>query len=423
MTGFEITLILLLLVTDMAVTAARSGLLNVRYGKLVSMGEQGILSVEATVNLVQRRIRLRSSFKLAQSVLRFTMGGLLLALVLPWEVNQQPALMALAVLVGVALVVWLIEFAVERTILRDPERWAVRFTPLGSLLMTLLSPLVALPMRFSDPASNRNLVTITEEELRNLLDAGEEAGVIEAEESEMIQSVFELGETLAREIMVPRVDMLTLDVSTPLEEAADELLASGYSRVPVYDDHSENIIGILYTKDMLKAWRSGDGIHSLRELLRPVNFIPETKKLTELVNEMQAHRNHMAIVVDEYGGISGLVTLEDIVEEIFGEIQDEYDIDEDQLAERIGPDEFVFHGRINLDEVNDLMGTHLPVDDAETLGGLIYQLVGRVPRKGERLRVDGLALTVEQLSDRRIRKVRAKRVADAGPNEVPESED
>lgn len=407
----------------MAVTAARSGLLNVRYGKLVSMGEQGILSVEATVNLVQRRIRLRSSFKLAQSVLRFTMGGLLLALVLPWEVNQQPALMALAVLVGVALVVWLIEFAVERTILRDPERWAVRFTPLGSLLMTLLSPLVALPMRFSDPASNRNLVTITEEELRNLLDAGEEAGVIEAEESEMIQSVFELGETLAREIMVPRVDMLTLDVSTPLEEAADELLASGYSRVPVYDDHSENIIGILYTKDMLKAWRSGDGIHSLRELLRPVNFIPETKKLTELVNEMQAHRNHMAIVVDEYGGISGLVTLEDIVEEIFGEIQDEYDIDEDQLAERIGPDEFVFHGRINLDEVNDLMGTHLPVDDAETLGGLIYQLVGRVPRKGERLRVDGLALTVEQLSDRRIRKVRAKRVADAGPNEVPESED
>lgn len=422
MTAYEIAFIFLLLVADMAVTAARSGLLNVRYGKLVTMGEQGLLAVEATVNLIQRRIRLRSSFKLAQSVLRFTMGGLLLALVLPWELNQQPALLALAMLVGVALVVWLIEFAVERTILRDPELWAVRLTPLGSLLMTLLSPLVALPMRFSDPAANRNLVTITEEELRNLLDAGEEAGVIEAEESEMIQSVFELSETLAREIMVPRVDMLTLDASTPLEQAADALLQSGFSRVPVYDDHSENIIGILYTKDMLKAWRSGDGIQSLRELLRPVNFIPETKKLTELVNEMQVHRNHMAIVVDEYGGISGLVTLEDIVEEIFGEIQDEYDIDEDQLAERIGPDEFLFHGRINLDEVNDLMGCHLPVDDADTLGGLIYQLIGRVPRKGERLRVDGLALTVEQLSDRRIRKVRAKRLPNAA-NEVPESED
>ncbi|MBI3158052.1 MAG: HlyC/CorC family transporter [Chloroflexi bacterium] len=417
----EISLIVLLLGIDLLVTAARSGLLNIRYGRLISLGEQGLLKVQPTVALVTRRARLRSTFKLVQSILRFTIAGLLLALILPWELTSQPALTALGLLVGTALVVWLFEFTVERYILRDPEGWAVRLTPLGAGLVLLFTPLLALPMRFSDAAANRNLVTITEDELRSLLDASQAAGVIEAEESQMIRSVFELGETVAREIMVPRVDMVTLDGSTPLEQAADVLLESGFSRVPVYEGSSENVIGVLYTKDMLKAWRAGDGISSLRDLARPAHFIPESKKLTELLDEMQSQRNHIAIVVDEYGGVSGLVTLEDIVEEIFGEIQDEYDEDEDLLVEKLSADEYLFHGRIDLDEVNELMGTRLPTADADTLGGLIFQLVGRVPRKGERLRVDGLLLTVELISDRRIRKVRAKRAPEV--HEIPESED
>ncbi len=421
MTQTEAIALFLLLMVNLTVAATRAGLLNIRYGRLINMGELGTLNVKPTVALVTRRARLRSTLKLTQMLLRFSMAGILLNLLEPWQLTPSPAALVLGALLGSALVLWLAEFIVERTILRDPETWAVRFTPIGNLLVTLMSPLLAIPMRLSDSANNRNLVTITEDELKSLVEAGQAAGILEADESEMIQNVFELGETVAREIMVPRVDMLMLDVNTPLEQATDVLLESGFSRVPVYENSSENIIGLLYTKDMLKARRAGNGIRSLHELLRPVNFIPETKKLDELLDEMQAQRYHIAVIVDEYGGISGLVTLEDIVEEIFGEIQDEYDDEEIEMAQEISPDEFLFHGGIDLEEVNDLMHAHLPTDEADTLGGLIYRLVGRVPRKGERLQVDGLSLTVEQLSDRRIRMVRAKRLVDV--QAVAESED
>jgi CBS domain containing-hemolysin-like protein len=213
--------------------------------------------------------------------------------------------------------------------------------------------------------------------------------------------------------MVPRVDMLTLEVNTPLSEAADAVLASGYSRVPVYEENSDNIIGMLYTKDMLKVWREGNSVDSLRELLRSAYFIPETKKVDELLDEMQARRIHISVVVDEYGGVSGLVTLEDIVEEIFGEIVDEFDEEEEDRCQQVGPDDYIFHGQVLLDEVNEVMNTELIADDADTLGGLIYTRTGRVPRKGEKLLEKDLMLTVEQLNGRRIGKVRVTRTAAA----------
>lgn len=421
MTETETIALIVLLMVNLTVAATRAGLLNIRYGRLINLGEQGALDVQPTVALVTRRARLRATLKLTQILLRFSMAAILLNLLEPWRAEEITGALILATMLGSALALWLLEFVAERVILRDPETWAVRFTPVGRLLVTLMSPFLAIPMRLSDSANNRNLVTITEDELKSLVEAGQAAGVLEADESQMIQNVFELGETVAREIMVPRVDMLMLDVHTPLEQATDVLLESGFSRVPVYENSSENIIGLLYTKDMLKAWRAGNGIRSLHELLRPVNFIPETKKLDELLDEMQAERYHIAVIVDEYGGISGLVTLEDIVEEIFGEIQDEYDDEEVEMAQEVAPDEFLFHGGIDLEEVNDLMHSHLPTDEADTLGGLIYRLVGRVPRKGERLEVDGLSLTVEQLSDRRIRAVRAKRLV--AVSQSPENEE
>ena len=200
----------------------------------------------------------------------------------------------------------------------------------------------------------------------------------------------------------------------PLEQAADTALASGYSRIPVYRDQSDNIIGILYTKDLIKAWRSGGDINSLRQLLRDAYYIPEAKKVDELLDEMQAKRIHIAIVVDEYGGVAGLVTLEDIVEEIFGEIEDEYDDEEDPF-EMLSEDEYIFPGRIPLDTVNEVMDLSLETEDADTLGGLIYTRIGRVPYKGEELTEDGADLTVEQINGRRIHKVRIRR-------RIPESE-
>jgi len=210
--------------------------------------------------------------------------------------------------------------------------------------------------------------------------------------------------------MVPRIDIFALNVRTPILEAVDALLKSGFSRVPVYDETIDNVLGLLYAKDLLRVWREGNQVSSLRSLLRPAYFIPEAKKITELLAEMQAQRVHMAIVVDEYGGVAGLVTLEDIVEEIIGEIQDEYDQAEESLFQQVGEDEYLFHGRIDLDDFNAIMHSHIGEDEADTLGGLIYSRIGRVPKGGESLQADDILLTVEQVIGRRIRKVRAQRV-------------
>ena len=225
----------------------------------------------------------------------------------------------------------------------------------------------------------------------------------------MLRSIFELGNTLAREIMVPRIDILALDVHTNLPDALDVLLNTGHTRVPVYQDTVDNILGLLYAKDLLRVWREGDTTGSLRNLLRPAYFVPEAKKVDELLAEMQSRRVHMAMVVDEYGGIAGLVTMEDIVEEIVGEIQDEYDLAEELPYNELGDGEYLFMGRVDLDDLNEVLGTHLTKDEADTLGGLVYSRLGRVPLSGESVQVDDLLLTIEQVSGRRIRKVRVQR--------------
>jgi CBS domain containing-hemolysin-like protein len=318
----------------------------------------------------------------------------------------------------IAFVTWLIEFIIERRILKNPELWAVGFlTQVASLFIWLLSPIVYLPLRLSKSDDERNLITITEDELMTLVDASQRAGEIEKDESEMIHSVIEFGDTMAREIMVPRVDTLILDVNTPLKEAADTLLGSGFSRVPVYEEQIDNIIGLLYTKDMLKVWRMGNGVDSLRELLRPAKFIPETKMVDELLDEMQAARVHIAVVVDEYGGVAGVVTLEDIIEEIFGEIQDEYDDEEEVLFQKITPTEYIFDGKVLLEEINEIMGITLPTDEIETLGGLIFAHIGKVPTKGETLTESNVLLTVEKLNERRVHKVRIEILQDDPPSE------
>jgi CBS domain containing-hemolysin-like protein len=179
--------------------------------------------------------------------------------------------------------------------------------------------------------------------------------------------------------------------------------------VPVYEDTIDNIIGLLYAKDMLRSKLGDDGSIPIRKLLRPAYFVPEAKKVDELLSEMQSRRVHMAIVIDEYGGMAGLVTLEDIVEEIFGEIRDEYDQGEELLYQQVGPDEYIFQGRIDLEDFNDIVGTHLTREVADTLGGFIYGEIGRVPVGGESVEVEGWILTVETVSARRIRKVRVRR--------------
>jgi len=305
-----------------------------------------------------------------------------------------------------------------------PRSWAMRDPERAVLLLSVpirgLS-LVLYPFARTFRAMTRALVGDSdgteipkdaaelEEELRLFIDAGEEEGYIEEDEREMIASICDINETLVREIMVPRIDMVALEVGASLEEVLDTVVETGYSRIPVYEGSIESIVGILNAKDLLPHLKEGGDSHrELRELLRPAYFVPETNKVGEILEELQRQRIQMAIVVDEYGGIAGLVTVEDALEEIVGEIQDEYDTVE-PFFEMVSDKEAVFNARVDVDEVNRLMKTTLPTEDSDTLGGLIYSAFGGIPRVGDEVELDGVRITVLSLLGRRINKVRVAR--------------
>jgi putative hemolysin len=400
----------ILLLFDLVTIAARAGLRNANLARLLQMRVAMPVQVDRARTFIQSLSRPYAALHTFQSLVRVLMLVLIFLLFGFGNPDRMMVVVvAITLLIGL-LVAWL-EWMVERLVTRNPETWVLRLTLFIQVMMVLLYPFVLVSLIlsrewFNPPPSTG---TVTEDELKTLVDAGQQEGVLEQEERQMIYSIFQLGDTLTREIMVPRIDVLALDVNSPLEEAVDALLTSGYSRVPVYEDTIDNILGVLYGKDLLKVWRQENGqLESLRAVLREPYFIPEAKKVDELLAEMQSKHVHMAIVVDEYGGVAGVVTLEDIIEEIFGEIQDEYD-QEEQPYQVLTDGDYIFRGRIDLDDFNQIMDTTLPVDEADTLGGFIYTRLGHVPMAGESVEEDGLLLTVELVSSRRIRKVRAQR--------------
>ena len=370
------------------------------------MGER----VNSTSLLLHYLPRIRASLNLVLLLVRFLVAGLCINLALQLLLVAPPWALAVGLILGAFLWFWF-EWAVESHANKDPEIWALRLNPLVKTLMWVLAFLVWLPLTASGEAQNGTVEfssNVTEDELKTLVDAGQEEGIIQQGERRMIYSIFQLSDTLAREIMVPRIDMLALDVTTPLNDAVRALLKSGHSRVPVFEESVDNMLGLLYAKDLLRVWQEGSHLESLRDLLRPAYYVPEAKKADELLAEMQSQRIHMAVVVDEYGGVAGLVTLEDIVEEILGEIRDEYDQAEESpyLVDKNG--DYVFQGRVDLDDFNEILGSQLPKDEADTIGGFIYSRLGRVPDVGDQVEENHLLLVVDQVSGRRIRKVRAR---------------
>ena len=234
-----------------------------------------------------------------------------------------------------------------------------------------------------------------------------EASALHESERDMIVNVLEMDDTVAREVMVPRSDMVTLTVGTTLQQVLEKSIAAGHSRIPVYDGEVDTIVGLLYAKDLLQCMRDHRSEAELRTLLRPAYFVPASKKVDDLLREMQLQRIHLAMVVDEYGGIAGLVTIENIIEEIFGEIRDEYDVNETQLFQAVHEDSFLFDSRLDLDTLGKLLDVDLAEEDADTLGGLIYSYLGRVPMQGESIELEGWHFTVLSLKGRRIGQVRA----------------
>ena len=405
---------ILLLILDLAIAATRVSLLNSRPLRLMNKQNAQPVKVERVLALIGNP-GMRANLRLSQTMIRFMLAVLVYQWIQGWySANTSTLLiMEIAGLLVLTMLMLLIEFSIENWVMRDPDEWSLRLVNFGRVILVLFTPLTFLPLLILKPVNgHQNYAQFTEDELKTWVESDEELGSLEKEEKQMIYSIFHFGETLTREIMVPRIDILSLDVNTTPSEAIQAFLSSGHSRLPVYEATIDNIVGLLYAKDLLAVPHKQDVVlASLRDLLRPAYFVPETKKADDLLAEMQTQRIHMGIVVDEYGGVAGLVTLEDIVEEIVGEIHDEYDsASEEILFQEMEDEQYLFQGRIGLDDFNEVMGSQLPKDEADTLAGYLYDQMGRVPQGGESIEAGDLSFTIEMVSGRRIRRVRVSRV-------------
>lgn len=333
-------------------------------------------------------------------------------------ISPQNNLIAIIIIMAVTMVTLLIfGELIPREIGRNyAESVALRLVYPLNLFAYLASPLAKFVARFGriisfGPKTNSEYPeadVITEDDLRTYLDASEEGGMLNEAKKGMIDSIFNLDDTFAREVMIPRIDVVAIEANTSTTAALDIILAAGHSRLPVYSESIDNIVGILYAKDLLTHWQGGGKSRPVSGLEREVYFVPETKPVSELLPELQARKIQIAIVVDEYGGVAGLVTIEDIIEEIVGEIEDEYDQEEFYL-ERISDDEFIFSARMDLDDINNVMSIDLPTDETDTLGGLVYTTCGGVPEVGDVVEVQELRLTVLSVDGRRIKTVKIQR--------------
>jgi putative hemolysin len=318
-----------------------------------------------------------------------------------------------------ALIVFVLADSVPRTwAVLEPERSALA-TARTARFVARLPPVRLLSRALIGVANvivpGRGLEQgpyLSAEEFLAVADLGVEEGVIEADERALIESIIEFGDTVVREVMVPRPDMVTVDASFRVADVMEVVLLNGYSRLPVRGEGIDDVVGLVYAKDLMRAARDGKENERVATLVRQPRFVPETKRVPELLREMQHDQFHMAIVVDEYGGTAGLVTLEDLIEELVGEIVDEFDV-EDPLIEPLPSGDLRVHARTPMDEVNDLLHADLPEGDWDTIGGLLYRELGHVPYEGESVHVGNWRLVAQRIQGRRIGRVLISRVAQA----------
>jgi putative hemolysin len=321
----------------------------------------------------------------------------------------------IGITVGVLTVIILIfaEITPKTYAAANNEKFSLRIAPLVNWIKIFFYPIVKLLsiitgvlIKVIGGKANPNKITITEEEIRTLVDLGKSQGSIEPAEVEMITRVFDLNDTLVRDIMVHRVDIVGISVDASLEQAWNVIADTSHSRVPVYEGSLDNIVGVLYAKDLIKYHSSIDN-ESISNIMRKPYFVPVTKSISELLKELRGEKIHIAIVLDENGGTSGLAFLEDVVETVVGTIGDEYD-DNTPLVEEIGKGEFLVSAKTKVTEINQLMGIDLPQENRDTLGHLIFRLLGYVPSKGDTIDLSGATIIIDEVDRNRAKRIRIK---------------
>lgn len=421
-----ISLVVILLVANAFITLCHAALINVRRSNLMELADEGDKRALAVIQLVDGKARLYITYKFAVILVRFlTAAAVTLWLVLPL-VAMGSHVLGLLILLGTGMASLILGDLVPESVATIyADRLALRLVGVMRTLMLILWPVVAFVLALSRLISSlfgsaQVINTVTEEEIMTLVSAGHSDGTIEEEEKEMIYSVLQLDERTARELMTPRMDIVAIDINATVIDALRAFTKSGFSRIPVYEDNVDNISGLLYAKDLLTLWESGvldNREVGIRDLVRPAFFVPETKHADELLKELQNRNIHMAIVVDEYGGTAGLVTIENLIEEIVGDIRDEHDVNEEADFILTDSGDYIIDATMNLDDVNELLDIELESEDADTVGGYIFAAIGRVPIVGDEVETDEVRLRVAEIEGRRIRKIVATLKKDA-TNEI-----
>ena len=437
-TALQLLVIVILTFLEAVFVAAEIALVTVRRTRIEQLSEEGNRSARRVKRLVSDPNRFLAVTQIGLTFLGF-LASAYAAVNLTTSLQDVLAGSGIPILSGSAEVIALVvvtlilslftivfgELVPKALALAHTEAFALRLSGFVDVLLHALSPLVAVLTAITRRvaglfgAADHAEGVMSTEELRILVERGGEQGILEAEEEQMIHAVIELGDQRIHEVMVPRIDMVSLAASASLDEVIDKVIDGGHSRIPVYQDTIDEIIGVLYAKDLLPFLKpSSDGRPGLRSLLRTPVFVPESMSVDDLLHEFQRRKVHIAIVLDEYGGTAGLVTIEDLLEEIVGEIQDEYD-EEEPLIVRLSDDEARIDGRADVDDLGELFDTDLGLEDEDeydTVGGLIYHRIGGVPKPGDQVQVDGLTLTVETTAGRRVGQVLAVRERDGnGP--------
>jgi putative hemolysin len=420
----ELAVIALLIAVNGVFVAAEIALVTVRRSRIRQLSDEGEPRAKRVARMTERPAGLLATIQLGITFIGFLAaafaGASIAGQLADWLRDigfggSADIIALLIVTLFVSLVTIIFGELVPKTLaLAHAERYALTLARPVEILGRVLSPVVWFLTSVTHGVTRllgvRDVSSddaITSEELLILVERGSEQGTIEAEEEQMIGGVLELGEQRAHEVMVARVDMVTLEADASLAEIISVIVGEGHSRIPVYEDNIDNIIGMLYAKDLLPYLVGEDRPPSIRALLRTPLFVPESMLVDDLLRSLQRRRVHIAVVLDEHGGTAGLVTIEDLLEEIVGEIQDEYD-EEEPMIVPLGDHEARIDGRADVDDMLEHFDTALDGDDQQefdTVGGLVYHYVGGVPIVGDAFEVDGLKITVEATDGRRVRTV------------------
>lgn len=404
----EVIALLILIAGAAFFSGAEGALISLSRLRARGMAERGVKGSEAVLRLLEDRNRFLTSILIGNTIVLLASDSLATLLFVRAGV-PNPAVWSTIIMTVVLLAFGEI---VPKTIgVANNERWALRLAPVLERVAWVMTPINATFLFFTNavvrlfgvsPAPNG--LFVTEEDIRNIVNAGAEQKVLEEEEREMIHSIIQFGDTIVREVMTPRPDMFAIEVNASARRALDLVIAEGYSKLPVYEEKIDNVIGVVHDRELLISLSNATLAQTpIRTLMRPITLVPESKRVSELLREMQRGKFSLAIVVDEYGGTAGLVTMEDLLEEIVGEIRDEHDEGEEEAIRIVSEDEAYVDAGTNIEDVNARLGLHLPHEEFETIGGLTVGLFGRLPHEGEEIEATpNVRLRIDRTRGRRI---------------------